>query len=502
MIKIENNFGRISSSEHKLINTLTQYLVIVDKSDRDNPKVLPLYEIDTNGDLLIPIGLLKFIPESVSRINVANQDIPNEFNIDYDEIAHSFGDIVLRDDQLVAIRKMLLIRRGIMQLATGSGKTEIMAGFLMGLNKICGYIPDTMILEPTLLLVRSTVKRLKKYGINAKAYSSNRGKLSGVIVTHPASLNNDLDKNPKLLETLKVFLSDEGHHLQADTWNHLINSCSNIEFSIAMSASVINPNRLPIKELGRLDYHEALVLGATGDVIMNVPPSFYIQKGILANPILFRLANPADEYCKKNYDWHQIRKNRLESEYRTQLVAKCSAFFASQGYKSLILVGTKEHAYRILKLIHEYGLGNLCRCSFGGGSYYKWDSDKSEASICKDENTMEGFESGLFKIFIGTSHIYEGADIPNLDAVVLSNAGKTLRKVIQGIGRAIRKTKTGKYAYIIDFTDHFDKILSSHSRSRREMCTSIIGVEPNHIYDSCSFETFKQKFCELEEIHQ
>ena len=81
MIKIENNFGRINSSEHKLINTLTQYLVIVDKSDRDNPKVLPLYEIDTNGDLLIPIGLLKFIPESVSRINVAIQDIPNEFNI-------------------------------------------------------------------------------------------------------------------------------------------------------------------------------------------------------------------------------------------------------------------------------------------------------------------------------------------------------------------------------------------------------------------------------------
>ena len=33
MIKIENNFGRINSSEHKLINTLTQYLVIVDKSD-------------------------------------------------------------------------------------------------------------------------------------------------------------------------------------------------------------------------------------------------------------------------------------------------------------------------------------------------------------------------------------------------------------------------------------------------------------------------------------
>ena len=170
-----------------------------------------------------------------------------------------------------------------------SGKTEIMAGFLMGLKEICGYIPDTIILEPTLLLVNSTVERLRRYGIDASAYSESRGSISGVLVTHPTSLNNDLEKNPDLLRNLKVFLSDEGHHLQADTWNRLLVSCSNIEFSIAMSASVIDPNRIPIVELGRLDYNEVLVVGATGDVIMNIPPSFYIQKGILANPIFFRL---------------------------------------------------------------------------------------------------------------------------------------------------------------------------------------------------------------------
>lgn len=498
MIEVRNNFGRVSSSDPGLINSLTQYLVSVDKSDKDNPVVQPLYNIDSNGDLLIPYGLLKFIPDSVSRIDKKSEEIPNEFEIDYDKIAHSFGNIVLRDDQLIGIRKMLLLRRGIMQLATGAGKTEIMAGFLMGLKEICGYIPDTIILEPTLLLVNSTVERLRRYGIDVSAYSESRGSISGVLVTHPTSLNNDLEKNPDLLRNLKVFLSDEGHHLQADTWNRLLVSCSNIEFSIAMSASVIDPNRIPIVELGRLDYNEVLVVGATGDVIMNIPPSYYIQKGILANPILFRLSNPADEYCRKEYDWHQIRKYRLESPARTQLVAKCSAFLANSGYKVLILVGTKEHAYKILNLIYNYGLGDLCRCSFGGGSYFKWDQESSKAIACKDENTMEGFESGTFKILIGTSHIYEGADIPNLDAVVLSNAGKTLRKVIQGIGRAIRRSKTGKYAYIIDFTDHFDKVLSKHSKSRRDMCTSIIGVDPSNIFDSCTFESFKQKFYELE----
>lgn len=498
MIEVHNNFGRVRSSESGLINALTQYLVSVDKTDKDNPVVRPLYSMDSNGDLLIPYGLIKFIPDSVSRTDKKVEEIPTEFELDYDQLANSFGRIVLRDDQIIGIRKMLLLRRGIMQLATGSGKTEIMAGFLKALKEICGYIPDTIILEPTLLLVNSTVDRLRGYGIDASAYSESRGSISGVLVTHPTSLNNDLEKNPDLLKDLKIFLSDEGHHLQADTWNRLLTSCSSIEYSIAMSASVIDPNRLPIVELGRLEYNEILVIGATGDIIMNVPPAFYIQKGILANPILFRLSNPADEYCKKDYDWHQIRKYRLESAARTQLVAKCSAFLANSNYKVLILVGTKEHAYKIMNLIHDYGLGDLCRCSFGGGSYFKWDQAKSSAVTCKDEDTMSGFESGRFKILIGTSHIYEGADIPNLDAVVLSNAGKTLRKVIQGIGRAIRRSKTGKYAYILDFTDHFDKVLSKHSKSRREMCTSIIGVDPSNIYDSVTFETFKQKFYELE----
>lgn len=479
---------------------IERYLVSVDKSDKDNPVTKPLYSLSPDGEILIPRGLLKFLPDEIECEYCGEDVLPSEFDIDYAELAHSFGKIVLRDDQILGIRKMLLLRRGIMQLATGAGKTEIMAGFLKAMSTVCGYIPNTVILEPTLLLVNSTLDRLRKYGIEACSYADSRGEVKGVIVTHPASLNNDLEQNPDLLSNLKIFLSDEGHHLQADTWNKLLSKCDKLEYSIAMSASVIDPGKLPISSISQLEYNELLVIGATGDIIMNVPPAFYIKKGILANPVLFRISNPADEYCKKDHDWHQIRKYRLESPYRTDLVSKCSAFLASSGYKVLVLVGTKNHAYKIMELISNYGLGELCRCSFGGGSYYRWDKDSSSAIPCKTEDTMEGFETGKFKVLIGTSHIYEGADIPNLDAVVLSSAGKTLRKVVQGIGRAIRRSKTGKNAYIIDFTDHFDKVLSKHSKLRRDMCTSIVGVDPSNIYDSCTFETFKQIFYQLEEL--
>ena len=109
---------------------------------------------------------------------------------------------------------------------------------------------------------------MNKYGVPAVPYSESRGVIEGIMVTHPSSLNNDLKKNPDLLKNLKVFLSDEGHHLQADTWNRLLKSAPGIEFSIAMSASVINPARIPVTELNHLDYGEALVIGDTVNIIM------------------------------------------------------------------------------------------------------------------------------------------------------------------------------------------------------------------------------------------
>jgi superfamily II DNA/RNA helicase len=166
----------------------------------------------------------------------------------------------------------------------------------------------------------------------------------------------------------------------------------------------------------------------------------------------------------------------------------------------LILVGTKEHAYRILELVHSYGLGEVCRCSFGGGTYFRFDEEKNSVVKCKDEDTMEGFESGKLKILIGTSHIYEGADIPNLDIIILASVGKGLRKYIQGVGRGLRRSKTGKYAHIIDFTDHYDRVLAKHSHDRLDMFRTVIGVSDSNIYDSLSFEKFKQMFCSIEGI--
>lgn len=499
MLEIRNNCLVLKDTpENSQARTaLTKYLVKADYSQGKNaPVIQSLYYTTKDGDMIIPRGLDEFIPDTVPRVDRQISSIPRDFLVDYDKLAHSFGDqIVLRDDQLVAIRKMLKLRRGIIQIPTGGGKTEVMAGFLMAFRDFYGEIPPTLILEPTMLLVKSTIKRMNKYGIPAEPYSKSRGTFSGVMVTHPTSLNNDLEKDPYILKDCKIFLSDEGHHLQANTWNALAWSTPQVEFSIAMSASVISPGSLPIKTLRQLTYQESLVLGATGNVILDIPPSYYIQLGILATPILYRIYNKADEKVKVENDWLQLRQNKLESPYRNRLIAQVSAFCALQGYKVLILVGTKRQASQILDILNDYEVGDLSRCSFGGGQYLYYDTDTHRAENCENEDTMQDFEKGTLKILIGTSHIYEGADIPNLDVVILANIGKALRKCIQSVGRGLRRSKTGKYAHIVDFTDHQDPILAKHSRDRRKMLQEIVGIQPANTYEYLSFENFKQVFC-------
>lgn len=501
MIEIHNNFLKVKSTDN-LFKAFQIYFRVINSSNyTENDEIIDLYTIDKNGDMIIPPGFDMFIPDSQDKVDMRVKVLPEPLsNIDFDELAIMSDKVVLRDDQILAIKKMIYLKNGLLQLPTGIGKSEIIAGFLKCIRMIVGHDVPTIILEPTVKLVTSTVERFNKYGIKAKEYSDCRGTIDGIIITHPMSLLNDLKKNNKLFDSVKIFIADECQHLQSDSWSTIVNSLPVVEYRLGLSALVIDPDKVPITTINKLDYSELMAIGGTGNILMEMKPSFYIDNKVLATPILFRINHSADEWIRKDLDWHQIRKHRLESDSRTNKIAKISSYLANSGYKSLILVGTKNHAYRIMEMINNYGLGDYCRCTFGGETYYKWDEEESKPEKCKDEDTYSKFEEGEFRIFIGTSHIYEGADIPNLDVIIPCSIGKQSRRVIQGVGRALRKSKKSKhgYAYIIDFTDHNCLVLSKHSRERYKIYTNTLGITKDRIYNNITFEKFKEIFHDLE----
>ena len=182
----------------------------------------------------------------------------------------------------------------------------------------------------------------------------------------------------------------------------------------------------------------------------------------------------------------------------------CQAIYAfsKKGYKTLVLSNTKKLATDILYNLAKLEDKTKMICSFGSDEYWVVN-DKGECEPGNNQLASQYknlFAEGKITTMICTSHMFEGADIPNLDVVMLAEVGKKVRKIIQGIGRGLRKTKKGRYAYIIDFTDHEGGVLEYHSRLRSDYCRQLIGIE--QIYDGVNPSQLGELIDSLENNNQ
>lgn len=462
----------------------------------------PLYYISNETEnMYIPIGLYDFISEQFKLSDVVDYRV--HYDIDFDDLtdiekySNILSSITLRSEQLLAMRKALITGRGILELATGSGKTEIMCAIVKYLEQKLSKCPTVLLLEPTINLQHSTIKRFEKYDIPALSYTDNREiKLNTVNVAHPQSLGNDLDLDSCLLDEVDVLLCDECHHFSADSFRKPTYSMSNLKMSIGVSASAISQDHINYTNILDFDMNEILAISATGKLLMNVITADMVSDGKLAEPILMVMKYECKEKLEGDNptDWADILKTRLESDNRSKCIVNCATVFAQFDRKTLILVSTIRWAEKLLKFLYNAGVS--AGASFGSGKMIRYNGVVFE----KDKNVMSDFESGNISVLVATSHLYEGADIPNLDTIILAYGGKGERIQIQGIGRALRITKNGKYAYVVDFTDYNDIVLNKHFNSRLNRYKNIIGISDDRIFYNHTIDDLKNNFKNLENI--
>lgn len=295
------------------------------------------------------------------------------------------------------------------------------------------------------------------------------------------------------------------HHLQCDTWNTLNSLLPNAEYSIGFSARSIDKDEIFKTDIRDISYNAALIMGSSGKVLMHMDPSYYIEKGIIALPILFRISN--NIILDANFDetqWIKLAKVGLQSEDRSTLVSKVADIFSRNKRKILILVSEKHHAFDIGSFLVNKFDNTSFGISFGAGAGYVCDpahpsfSKEVKYKTVESMKVVDMLDTGEIDILIATSHLDEGVDVKNLDAVILASGGKKDRRIIQRVGRALRKSKSGKYAYIIDFTDTGSRVLSRHSNERFNCYIDDIGIPKQNIFDKVNADTIEEKFKKLE----
>lgn len=290
------------------------------------------------------------------------------------------------------------------------------------------------------------------------------------------------------------------HHLQSNSWNTLNTSLPNVEYNISLSALAISSNHIQEHNIKNLTYPEAQVVGVSGPVIINVPVKYYIDNGYLAKPVVIQMYNKvtlSEKNADKGNVWSIIRKEGIESPHRTKLTSEVTHEFTSKGRKVLILVGTKKQGNNIATSLGSLypDLNEQIGISYGSGVSMIVKNGKI---VDSEKDTIEMFSNNEVSIDIATSHMDEGVDIKNLDAVILAGGGNKARRIIQRVGRALRKTKNGKYAYIIDFSDDGPTALKRQSENRLNVYEDIVQVDPRYIFTSVNMDRFRYEFKKLE----
>ena len=451
-------------------------------------KAFYLYELDEEDNMIIPIGYLEFIKPYI---------IPEQMKINYkletpmvntNNLMEKINDkilpgITLRYQQVEGIKRAIKLKRTLLQLPTGGGKTEIMCGITKLLSNELEEIPTTLVIEPTDKLKKEIIERFNKYGIDAVDYNKDRKIIEHKVnIAHPSSINIDMKKDEHLLDNVKVYFQDEAHHIASDSNSAVVMNVVNAEYIIGVSASVISQDHVDSKNLQEYTLDELKAIAMVGLVSYNITAKDLINEGKLAEPVLLVVNNPADEKLPKNKqnDWHVISKTHLQSLVRIKYISQVATYFSKMKRKSLILVNNKEWAQNIAKCINDLGYGNECRLSFGGQIFLQYNN--VEDTFERDKETFDKFRSGEVSILIGTQHLIEGVDVPSLDCVILPAVGKSERIQIQSCGRALRVTKNGNMAYIVDFSDEKDPILNHQFKTRLSTYINTIGIDRDKIH--------------------
>ena len=375
------------------------------------------------------------------------------------EYAGYLDGISLRDFQARIVEDFTAEKRGVIQVATGGGKTEIGIAITKRIGRA------TLFLTHKLDLVRQTRERYRKrLGKNVGMISEGEWFPAEITVATVQTIMSHLKKEPEkvlaFLRSIELLIVDEAHRSSGDSFVKIISECTNAYYRASLTAT-------PLMKGKRED--DLKLIASSGNIICKITNRELIERGILAQPSFSFIEVPAFEWNEK-----QAKKSAgsttgalyqlaykvgiVENELRNRMIVRESLRLASEGRKTVILVQREQHGEILNRMMREAGLKS------------RWVFGKNGAD--EREEALADLRSGAINPLISSTILDEGLDCDAISAVILAGGGKSKISLFQRVGRSVRKKKgeeldlLGNTARIIDFVDTGQKILMKHSAMR------------------------------------
>ena len=350
--------------------------------------------------------------------------------------------IVLRDYQVEVINKFLHAPQSIQEIATGAGKTIITAT----LSKLCEPYGRTVIIVPNKSLVTQTEEDYKNIGVDVGVYYGDRKQLNRThTICTWQSLNNLMKASKdglatttmsEFAEDVACVIVDEVHMAKADVLKQLLTGpFAHCTIRWGLTGTV-----------PKEDYNQKSLSVSIGQVSHRISASELQDKGILANCHV-NIIQTEDFVAYKTYQEEQ--KYLTTTKTRMGFVANEIKDIAQSG-NTLILVNYVKTGELLEELIDNA----------------VFVSGKTKVQDRKDE--YDEIKTASNKIIIATYGVAAvGINIPRIFNLVLIEPGKSFVRVIQSIGRGIRKAQDKDHVQIWDITSTA-KFAKRHLTARKK----------------------------------
>ena len=346
--------------------------------------------------------------------------------------------VVLRDYQIDIINKFLENPQCIQEVATGAGKTLITAA----LSHSCEQHGRTIVIVPNKSLVSQTEADYRNLGLDVGVYFGDRKEFGHIhtictwqslnillknsqTCTEPSSFR--LLRDPKNV-TIQDFINDvvcvivdEVHMAKADALKTLLTGVmSHIPIRWGLTGTVP-------KEL----YEFASLKCSIGEVIGQLSASELQNQGVLANCHVNILQ--LTDYVEYK-DYQSELKYLLENDDRLKYISTIVERLRVDG-NTLVLVDRIAPGKALVELIDG--------ATFVSGGTKANDRKEQYDEIATSDNRVIVATYGVAAV---------GINIPRIFNLVLVEPGKSFVRVIQSIGRGIRKAEDKDFVQIYDIT--------------------------------------------------
>ena len=440
----------------------------------------------------LPAGLYPFVEEFCKRNNYSLLTRSSDYGslLDKDEqdpkqiyeyikdlnLTSNGKPIEVRDYQFDAIMKALNLNRCVLLSPTGSGKSLI----IYCLSQIwLKYLTDgfrypksgrVLVVVPTTSLVEQMEKDFIDYGYSSngvhKIYSGkDKDNINSSIVI---STWQSIYKLPKeWFDQFGMVIGDECHGFKSKSLTDIMNKCSQAKYRIGTTGTLDNAQ-----------VHHLVLQGLFGKIHRVTTTKALQDNNTLAKLDINIIILKYNEEIRKSLgkvtyqdeiDW--IVKNKSRNTFIRNLALDAS------GNTLVLFNFVEKHGKPLFDMINDKAEEDR-KIFYVSGEVETSDREAIREITEKQKNAIIVASLGTFST---------GINIKNLHNIIFASPSKSQIKVLQSIGRGLRKADDGRHTRLYDITDDL------HWKSKKNYAL-VHGEERVKIY---SKEKFDYKIIEV-----